>query len=59
MYKKLTITSLGKVGLGKAISKVSLLGSTGAIQYSQDEHALSVTCPPSMPFATAVAFRID
>ena len=59
MYKKLTITSIAKGRLGKAISKVSVPGCNGAIQYSQDEQALAVKCPPDMPFATAVLFRVN
>jgi alpha-L-fucosidase len=57
--EKLTVMSLGKAGLGKSVGKVSLLGHDGAIKHSQDQQALTFTCPPDMPFATAVVFRID
>lgn len=57
--EELTLTSLGKTGLGKTVRKVSLLGYNGSIKFSQDNDALKLTCPSAMPFKTAVAFKID
>lgn len=58
--EKLTITSLGKAGLVKEITRVTMLGNTGdSVEFSQDEQALNLTCPLSMPFETAVTFKIE
>ncbi len=58
--EKLLIASLGKGAFGKDVASVTLLGHTGApIEFSQDEHALTVTCPENMPFEAAIAFKVD
>jgi alpha-L-fucosidase len=58
--EKLNIASLGKSGLGKDIAEVTLLGHiASSIEFSQNDEALTVTCPKSMPFETAVAFKVE
>ncbi len=52
------IKSLGKSNLGRSVTEVSLLGHPDAIQFSQDDDALKIVCPPAMPFKTAVAFKV-
>ena len=54
---ELKITSLGNAAnlLGKPVKSVSLLGNNGAaLNWKQQDDALSITCPHEMPFATAV-----
>jgi alpha-L-fucosidase len=58
-----TVLSLPALGSGSAnlaapITSVELLGSTDSIVFTQTSSALSITCPSSMPFQTAVCFRI-
>jgi alpha-L-fucosidase len=57
---KITITSLGtnQTALGGPIQSVSLLGSSATLVWSQTSTGLSITCPASMPFKTAVGFKI-
>ncbi len=57
--EELTINALGKTGLGHTIQRVTLLGYNGSIKFVQSEQALKITCPATMPFKTAVAFRIE
>jgi alpha-L-fucosidase len=38
---------------------VKLLGHDGALEWKQQPDGLVITCPAEMPFATAVAFRIE
>ena len=57
--EELTIKSFGKASLGKTISKISLLGHDGELKFSQDEQSLKITCPSTLPFKTAVTFKID
>jgi alpha-L-fucosidase len=58
--EKLLITSLGKASLGREVASVSLLGhAEDAIEFSQGEDALTITCPKSMPFETAIAFKVE
>lgn len=57
----LKITSLGSTAglLGKPVSTVELVGHEGApLTWKQEGDALVIVVPPSMPFATAVAFNI-
>lgn len=60
----LTIRSLATQNptFGKAIKSVRLLGHPNdqqAIQWSQDETGLRITCPPQMAFSTAITFAIE
>ncbi|MFZ6721643.1 alpha-L-fucosidase [Undibacterium sp. Ji49W] len=46
--------------LGKPVKSVSLLGHQGApLQWKQQADGLVITAPSAMPYATAVAFKID
>ncbi|MDP9035065.1 MAG: alpha-L-fucosidase, partial [Myxococcota bacterium] len=57
---QITIASLGtnQAALSKPITSVSLLGSTASLVWSQTAAGLTITCPASMPFQLAVAFKI-
>jgi alpha-L-fucosidase len=57
---KITITSLGtnQTALSGRIQSVSLLGSSATLVWTQTATGLSITCPASMPFQTAVGFKI-
>ena len=57
---KITITSLGtnQTALAGPIQSVSLLGSNATLVFTQTATGLSITCPASMPFKTAVGFKI-
>jgi alpha-L-fucosidase len=57
---KLTITSLGtgQTALSGRIQSVSLLGSSATLVWTQTASGLTITCPSSMPFQTAVGFKI-
>lgn len=56
----LTLTALGTGdgNLAAPITSVELLGSATAPTWSQTATELNITCPASMPFQTAVAFKI-
>ena len=59
---ELKITSLGATAalLGKPIKTVTLLGHTGpTLAWRQALDALVITCPDTMPFATAITFKIE
>ena len=45
--------------LGKPVTKVTLLGHDGPIDWQQTPEGLAITSPPAMPFETAVTFRIE
>jgi alpha-L-fucosidase len=56
----LTLPALG-TGDGKLaapITSVELLGSAATLAWNQTATELNITCPASMPFQTAVAFKI-
>ena len=57
---QLRITSLGTAAglLAAPIQEVSLLGSSAPLVWNQASDALVITCPASMPFQTAVGFKI-
>ena len=57
---QLRIASLGTAAglLAGPIQEVSLLGSAAPLTWSQESDALVITCPASMPFQTAVCFRV-
>ncbi|HTL74352.1 MAG TPA: alpha-L-fucosidase [bacterium] len=60
----LTIPSLaaGSVLLAGTITNVSMLGSAGALAWSQTATGLEVTCPnpmPSIPAGTAIGFKVS
>ena len=57
---KITITSLGtnQTALSGPIQSVSLLGSTATLVWTQSATGLTITCPASMPFKTAIGFKI-
>ena len=57
---QLRIASLGTAAglLAGPIQQVSLLGSAAPPAWSQESDALVITCPASMPFQTAVCFKI-
>ena len=50
------IKSLGKHA--QDVKQVSLLGYNGALEWTQTDDALEITCPMDMPFHTAVVFKI-
>ncbi|MGC3990892.1 MAG: alpha-L-fucosidase C-terminal domain-containing protein [Chthoniobacteraceae bacterium] len=54
------ITSLGsRAGLLKTpVRSVSLLGSKARLVWKQEGDGLTITCPDSMPFKTAIGFKI-
>jgi alpha-L-fucosidase len=58
---ELKITSLGTDSkqFGRAVKSVKLLGFDGALTWKQEADALAVTCPDTMPFKTAVTFKIE
>jgi alpha-L-fucosidase len=58
--EELLIKSLGTDAklLDKPIGDVSLLGSPDRIGWQQEAGGLRVRCPESMPFESAVVFRI-
>jgi len=58
---QLKITSLGTDAslLPGKIKSVTLLGSPDKLTWSQQADGLVITCPPGMPFETAVGFKID
>jgi alpha-L-fucosidase len=57
---QLTLTALGKTdnNLAGPITSVELLGSNSTLTWSQTDTDLNITCPASMPFKTAVCFKI-
>lgn len=57
---RLRITSLGTAAglLAGPLREVSLLGSSAPLAWSQEPDALVITCPDSMPFQTAVGFKV-
>jgi alpha-L-fucosidase len=57
---QLTLTALGTGdgNLAGPITSVSLLGSNSTLAWSQTATDLNITCPGSMPFQTAVCFKI-
>ena len=59
---ELKIASLGTAAnlLGRPVKSVCLLGHTGAaLVWKQDAAVLTIDCPQAMPFATAIAFRVE
>ncbi len=56
----LNLTALGTSSgnLAAPITSVQLLGSNANLTWSQSSAGLSITCPASMPFQTAVCFKI-
>ncbi len=59
--EQLRIKSLGTNTnyLDKPLKSVKLLGFQGKLKWKQEADGLSITCPPSMPFATSVVFSIE
>ena len=57
----LKIKSLGTdaKNLGQPIKSVTLLGHDGELQWKQEAGGLAITCPPEMPFATSVVFKVE
>jgi alpha-L-fucosidase len=57
---QLTLTALGtnSTNLAAPITSVALLGSSNSLTWSQTPSALNITCSASMPFQTAVCFKI-
>jgi len=47
-----------QTALSGHIQSVSLLGSSATLVWTQTATGLSITCPASMPFQTAVGFKI-
>ncbi|GEM_PF-343972 len=56
----LTLTALGTGDgyLAAPITSVQLLGSSANLSWTQSATDLKITCPASMPFQTAVCFKI-
>ena len=57
---QLKITSLGTNAnlLAQPVKSVSLLGSTNTLAWTQQADGLEITCPDTMPCATAIGFKI-
>ena len=57
----LKIKSLGSDAKyrGQPVRSVTLLGHPGGLRWKQEADALTITTPAEMPFATAIAFRIE
>ena len=57
---QLKITKLGTAAgnLAAPITSVELLGSAASLTWNQASDGLNITCPGSMPFQTAVCFKI-
>ncbi|MBR5176240.1 MAG: alpha-L-fucosidase [Bacteroidales bacterium] len=54
------IKALGTgAGLIDGVRKVKLLGHKGKLVWKRDEDALEIICPESLPFQSAIVFRID
>jgi len=54
------IKSLGtEAGLKEDVRKVSLLGHKGKLNWKRTADALEITCPETLPFESAIAFRIE
>ena len=54
------IKSLGTgAGLKDSVKRVKLLGHKGKLKWSRNEDALEILCPDSLPFQSAIEFRID
>jgi alpha-L-fucosidase len=58
---ELKIKSLGTDAkhFGQPVKSVKLLGHERELKWKQEADGLAITCPAEMPFATAVAFRIE
>jgi alpha-L-fucosidase len=58
---ELKIKALGSDArnLSQPIRSVKLLGHDGALEWKQLPDGLAITCPQAMPFASAIAFRIE
>lgn len=58
---RLRIEALGSAAGHRSspIRSVVLVGSGGAVAWAQQSDALEVTCPPAMPFKSAVVLRIN
>lgn len=58
---ELKIRALGTntSNLPQAIRTVQLLGHDGTLEWQQQPDGLTIRCPAAMPFATAIAFRIE
>jgi alpha-L-fucosidase len=58
---ELKITSLGTdlKYFPAPITSVKLLGYDGSLNWKQEADGLMITCPDTMPFKTAVTFKID
>lgn len=56
--QKVSIQSLGKKS-GQRVKRVALLGSSSKLRWRQTADALEITAPDSLPFQTAVTFRIE
>ena len=56
--QKIIIKSMGKKNL-KKVRRVSLLGYDGKLKWKQTADALEIIAPTSLPFQTAIVFRID
>jgi alpha-L-fucosidase len=55
---KLTVLGTGDGNLAAPITSVELLGNNATLTWSQTATDLNITCPASMPFQTAVCFKI-
>lgn len=58
---ELRITSLGSTAnrLKQPIKSVELLGAGRSLTWKQEPDALVITCPTTMPFSTAIGFKIS
>ncbi|HYG24868.1 MAG TPA: alpha-L-fucosidase [Verrucomicrobiae bacterium] len=55
---RLNIKTLGS-NASQRVRSVKMLGHDGPLDWRQESDGLTVTCPPQMPFATSVVFRIE
>ncbi len=59
--EQVKIKSLGTTAnnLLKPVKKVTLLGFKGNLKWKQEADGIVISCPPKMPFATSVVFKIE
>ena len=56
--QEVTIKSMGKKQL-KKVRKVSLLGYSGKLKWRHTAEALEITVPATLPFQTAIVFKVE
>jgi alpha-L-fucosidase len=58
---QLKIKALGTEAkyFGQPVKTVRLLGHDGKLEWKQEADGLAIICPPDMPFATSIVFKIE